>query len=123
MWEQFITDMQGRALQLDALRSSHPIQVPIANAEEVEQVFDAISYCKGGSVVRMVHAVVGKDHFVQGLRAYMREFKYGNATTGDLWKACPHPNPNPNPNPHPNLRPDPDPNSNPNPNPDPDPSP
>ena len=29
MWEQFITDMQGRALQLDALRSSHPIQVPI----------------------------------------------------------------------------------------------
>ena len=27
MWEQFITDMQGRALQLDALRSSHPIQV------------------------------------------------------------------------------------------------
>jgi hypothetical protein len=27
MWEQFITDMQGHALQLDALRSSHPIQV------------------------------------------------------------------------------------------------
>ncbi len=26
MWEQFITDMQGRALGLDALRSSHPIQ-------------------------------------------------------------------------------------------------
>ena len=61
--------------------------MPIANAEEVEQVFDAISYCKGGSVVRMVHAVVGKDKFVQGLRAYMEEFKYGNATTGDLWKA------------------------------------
>ena len=64
-----------------------PAQVPIANAEEVEQVFDAISYCKGGSVVRMVHAVVGKEKFVQGLRAYMDEFKYGNATTGDLWKA------------------------------------
>ncbi|KAH8065544.1 metalloaminopeptidase [Aureococcus anophagefferens] len=69
MWEQFITDMQGRALQLDALRSSHPIQVPIKNAEEVEQVFDAISYCKGGSVVRMVHAVVGETDFVGGLRA------------------------------------------------------
>ena len=69
MWEQFITDMQGRALQLDALRSSHPIQVPIRKAEEVEQVFDAISYCKGGSVVRMVHAVVGEEAFVSGLRA------------------------------------------------------
>ena len=87
MWEQFITDMQGRALQLDALRSSHPIQVPIRKAEEVEQVFDAISYCKGGSVVRMVHAVVGEDAFVSGLRAYMKEFAYGNATTNDLWAA------------------------------------
>ncbi|KAH8053780.1 metalloaminopeptidase [Aureococcus anophagefferens] len=91
MWEQFITDMQGRALQLDALRSSHPIQVPIKNAEEVEQVFDAISYCKGGSVVRMVHAVVGETDFVGGLRAsaraYMKEFQYGNATTDDLWAA------------------------------------
>lgn len=87
MWEQFITDMQGRALSLDALRSSHPVQVPIANAEEVEQVFDAISYCKGASVVRMVHAIVGEDKFVQGLRAYMSEFKYGNATTEDLWTA------------------------------------
>lgn len=87
MWEQFITDMQGRALSLDALRSSHPIQVPIKRAEEVEQVFDAISYCKGGSVVRMVHAVVGQDAFLKGLRAYMKEFAYGNATTNDLWAA------------------------------------
>ena len=33
--------------------------MPIGRAEEVEEVFDAISYCKGASVVRMVHAVVG----------------------------------------------------------------
>ena len=87
MWEQFIQDMQGRALDLDALRSSHPIQVPIGDADEVEQVFDAISYCKGGAVVRMVHEVVGDDAFVRGLRAYMREFAYGNAQTDDLWAA------------------------------------
>ena len=79
--------MQGRALKLDALRSSHPIQVPIAKAEEVEQVFDAISYCKGGSVVRMVHAVVGEKCFTRGLRNYMTAFKFGNATTDDLWSA------------------------------------
>ena len=79
--------MQGRALKLDALRSSHPIQVPIAKAEEVEQVFDAISYCKGGSVVRMVHAVVGEECFTRGLRNYMTAFKFGNATTDDLWSA------------------------------------
>ncbi len=32
------TDSMGAALRLDALRSSHPIQVPIGRAEEVEQV-------------------------------------------------------------------------------------
>lgn len=61
--------------------------MPIAHAEEVEQVFDAISYCKGGSVVRMVHAVLGERDFTAGLRAYMSQFAYGNATTEDLWGA------------------------------------
>ena len=37
--------------------------------EEVEQVFDAISYQKGASVVRMIHSVIGKEHFRDGLRA------------------------------------------------------
>jgi len=87
MWESFVVTMQGQALALDALRSSHPIQVPIEKAEEVEQVFDAISYCKGGAVVRMVYAVVGKDKFYEGLRRYMKSFQYGNATTADLWAA------------------------------------
>ena len=44
MWEQFVTDHLSAALRLDSLRSSHPIQVPIHHAEEVEEVFDAI--CK-----------------------------------------------------------------------------
>ena len=61
--------------------------MPIGDADEVEQVFDAISYCKGGAVVRMVNEVVGDDAFVRGLRAYMREFAYGNAQTDDLWSA------------------------------------
>ena len=43
-------------------------QVPIAHAEEVEQVFDAISYCKGACVVKMLNAVVGMDLFKKGLQ-------------------------------------------------------
>ena len=37
MWDQFVTDHLSSALKLDGLQSSHPIQVPIAHAEEVEQ--------------------------------------------------------------------------------------
>eukprot|EP00429_Kryptoperidinium_foliaceum_P024007 CAMPEP_0176138530 /NCGR_PEP_ID=MMETSP0120_2-20121206/70369_1 /TAXON_ID=160619 /ORGANISM="Kryptoperidinium foliaceum, Strain CCMP 1326" /LENGTH=65 /DNA_ID=CAMNT_0017474471 /DNA_START=72 /DNA_END=265 /DNA_ORIENTATION=+ len=35
MWSQFVVDHLSRALKLDGLQSSHPIQVPIAHAEEV----------------------------------------------------------------------------------------
>ena len=92
LWSQFINDDFSSALRLDALRSSHPIQVPINHAHEVEevraphspipdvprgvlirlrfslQVFDAISYCKGATVIRMLHAVVGEEAFRKGLK-------------------------------------------------------
>jgi puromycin-sensitive aminopeptidase len=69
------------------LLSSHPIQVPIRHAEEVEQVFDAISYCKGGSVVRMIKAVLGMANFQKGLSNYMKKYAYGNTETLDLWQS------------------------------------
>jgi len=87
MWDQFTVDDQAAALRLDSLRTSHPIQVPIAHAEEVEQVFDAISYCKGASVIRMLRAVLGFENFQKGLRLYMGRHKYGNTETFNLWGA------------------------------------
>mmetsp|Transcript_27434 Transcript_27434/g.64303 ORF Transcript_27434/g.64303 Transcript_27434/m.64303 type:complete len:894 (-) Transcript_27434:208-2889(-) len=87
VWDQFCTDALQSALVMDGMLSSHPIQVPIAHAEEVEQVFDAISYYKGGSVVRMIKAVLGMDAFRKGLGNYMVKHAYGNTETIDLWKA------------------------------------
>ncbi|KAJ1440286.1 peptidase family M1-domain-containing protein, partial [Ochromonadaceae sp. CCMP2298] len=87
MWEQYTTDGFSAALRLDALKSSHPVIVPIRHAEEVEQVFDAISYCKGSAVVNMVSAFLGPQQFQAGLQAYMARHAYGNTETGDLWAA------------------------------------
>ena len=36
-----------RALELDALDNSHPIEVAVGHPEEVGEIFDAISYSKG----------------------------------------------------------------------------
>ena len=87
MWDQFTTGHLSYAMKLDSLKSSHPIQVPIRHAEEVEEVFDGISYCKGGSVVRMIRAVLGMKAFQTGLSNYMKKFAYGNTETIDLWTA------------------------------------
>jgi aminopeptidase 2 len=45
----FINSHLERALELDARRSSHPIEVPCDDAKKVNQIFDALSYSKAGS--------------------------------------------------------------------------
>lgn len=45
----FINGHLERALELDARRSSHPIEVSCDDAKKVNQIFDALSYSKAGS--------------------------------------------------------------------------
>merc|ERR1719203_2387382 len=87
MWDQYCTDFWGQALTLDALKTSHPIQVPIKHAEEVEEVFDSISYAKGGTVIRMAKSMLGFETFKKGVQTYMKRHQYSNTETVDLWKA------------------------------------
>src|ERR1700759_2330734 len=72
---------------LDSLRSSHPIEVPVRDALEVDQIFDHISYLKGSSVIRMLTAHLGRDTFLDGVSDYLKAHEYSNATTKDLWDA------------------------------------
>lgn len=87
VWGQFVTDSMQSAFKLDALRTSHPIEVPVRNALEVDQIFDAISYLKGSSVIRMLAAHLTAETFLLGVSNYLKAHKYGNATTNDLWAA------------------------------------
>lgn len=41
--ESFVSDMMLRAMALDGLKTSHPISMTIKRAQEVDEVFDAIS--------------------------------------------------------------------------------
>jgi len=83
----FVEKSLVRALQMDAMLTSHPIEVEVSSSAQVDEIFDAISYCKGGSVVRMVNKFLGAETFKKGLRIYMDRHKYSNTVTTDLWKA------------------------------------
>jgi aminopeptidase N len=76
-----------QAFALDALRTSHPIEVPVYDGLEVDQIFDHISYLKGSSVIRMLSAHLGEKVFLQGVADYLKAHQYSNATTNDLWSA------------------------------------
>lgn len=87
VWQGYVTDTLQGALSLDSLRSSHPIEVPVKRAEEVNQIFDAISYSKGSCVLRMISKYLGEDVFMEGIRQYLKKHAYGNTQTSDLWAA------------------------------------
>jgi aminopeptidase 2 len=87
VWQNYVTDNLQSALSLDSLRSSHPIEVPVKRADEITQIFDAISYSKGSCVIRMVSKYLGEDVFMEGIRQYLKKHAFGNTTTTDLWAA------------------------------------
>ncbi|KAH8303799.1 hypothetical protein KR018_006010 [Drosophila ironensis] len=87
IWTQFVTDMYTRALELDSLKNSHPIEVPVGHPSEIDEIFDEISYNKGASVIRMLHDYIGEDDFRKGMNTYLTRHQYGNTCTEDLWTA------------------------------------
>ncbi len=81
---------KGAAMLLDALKAAHPIRADVNNAEEAGESFDAITYEKGGAVLRMIEGFLntsGEDRFRDGIRLYMRRHREANATADDLWGA------------------------------------
>ena len=87
MWTQFVNMDTNRAFSLDGLENSHPIEQTVENPAEVSQLFDAISYSKGGSVLRMLEQFLGAPVFQQGITLYLTNNSYGNARTEHLWQA------------------------------------
>ena len=78
-WTQFVAESLQTAFQLDSLRASHAIEVPVRNALEIDQIFDAISYLKGCSVIRMLSNHLDVKTFLWGVSEYLKKHAYGKA--------------------------------------------
>ncbi|XP_026167209.1 aminopeptidase N-like [Mastacembelus armatus] len=77
-----------RVFAVDALASSHPLsskEEDIQKPAQISELFDAISYSKGASVLRMLSDFLTEDVFTMGLTTYLAEFAFGNAVYKDLW--------------------------------------
>uniref|UniRef100_A0AAG5D4Y5 Aminopeptidase n=1 Tax=Anopheles atroparvus TaxID=41427 RepID=A0AAG5D4Y5_ANOAO len=74
-------------LKFDALLSSHPVSVEIGHPNQISQIFDAISYEKGSTLIRMMHLFLGEETFRNGVSRYLEKHAYGNAEQNDLWAA------------------------------------
>ncbi|CAJ2643796.1 unnamed protein product [Trifolium pratense] len=86
IWSQFLHECTD-GLKLDGLAESHPIEVEINHAREIDEIFDAISYRKGASVIRMLQSYLGAQIFQRSLASYIKRHACSNAKTEDLWAA------------------------------------
>ena len=73
------------ALALDAGKATRAVADPPAHETGIFEVFDDITYQKGGAVLGMFEAQIGEEVFWTGLRNYMAAHRYSNATADDLW--------------------------------------
>ncbi len=85
VWQDFVRTQTSGALGRDGLKSTHPIEAKVKDPEEIEELFDEISYGKGASILRMIEAYIGADNFRKGVAKYLEKFRYSNASGSDLW--------------------------------------
>lgn len=87
MWAQFMALDFAAGMDKDQLKNTHPIEVEVHHPNDIDEIFDDISYRKGSSVIRMLAAYMGAESFRKGLAYYLKKHAYKNATTSDLWKS------------------------------------
>ncbi len=88
-WQVWATSGVDRAsaMSTDSLRASRPIEYKVGRPEEAEDMFDVITYDKGGAVLRMIERYLGYDTFRRGLNLYLERHRFSNTATTDLWEA------------------------------------
>jgi aminopeptidase N len=72
------------AYDVDRTAGSNAIRQPLENLKEAGTLYGAIIYQKAPIVMRQLETIMGPDAFRDGLREYLRQHKFGNASWPDL---------------------------------------
>jgi aminopeptidase N len=84
--QSVIGELDG-TLNLDAQPTTRAIRAKADTREEIEQMFDGISYGKASDVLLMVENYLGEETFRKGVHNYLAAHLYSNATAEDFWGA------------------------------------
>ena len=82
---QYFDEVIATAFSADSLIHTHPISVDVSTPEEINEIFDEISYEKGGTFLHMLEDFATPKVFRAGLHSYLKTHSYSNATKYDLW--------------------------------------
>ena len=78
---------RNTTLDLDAQRTTRTIRAKAETPDEINEMFDGITYGKAGTMLLMVENYEGEETFRRGVHNYLSAHMYGNATAEDFWNA------------------------------------
>jgi aminopeptidase N len=81
---RFLTAHYPSAYGVDRTAGTHPIRQELANLNEAGSLYGAIIYQKAPIVMRQLERILGEEKFQEGLRIYLKDYQFGNATWLDL---------------------------------------
>ncbi|MDZ4674407.1 MAG: M1 family aminopeptidase, partial [Gemmatimonadota bacterium] len=81
---RFFQANHASAYGVDRTAGANPIRQDLENLREAGSLYGAIIYQKAPIVMRQLEAIVGEDQFREGLRRYLDQHRFSNATWPDL---------------------------------------
>ncbi|XP_030049270.1 LOW QUALITY PROTEIN: leucyl-cystinyl aminopeptidase [Microcaecilia unicolor] len=69
----------------DSLNSSYPVSSAVETPVQIDEMFDALSYIKGASILQMLKAFLSEDVFHHAIVMYLTSHEYGTTKSDDLW--------------------------------------
>lgn len=85
-WDTFGAS-RAAAMIVDGLKSTRPIEYEVRRPEEMNGMFDVLTYEKGASVLRQLEQYLTEPVFQKGISIYLQRHQFANTETQDLWAA------------------------------------
>jgi aminopeptidase N len=86
-WKTFYLRNKPVAYGTDATAGTTPVWQALDNLEQAKSNYGPIVYNKAPGVLRQLNYLVGEQAFQRGVRRFLTEHPYGNATWRDLLRA------------------------------------
>ena len=81
---RFLVQHYPSAYNVDRTVGANPIRQPLDNLKEAGGLYGPIIYDKAPIVMRQLEVMLGEDNLRDGLREYLKQFAFANATWADL---------------------------------------
>ena len=86
-WQTSTQRARADAMRADRLVSARRVEEPMRTDDDLGNLWDAITYQKGQTVLAMFEAWLGPERFQAGVRRYIQRHAWGTATGDDFFQA------------------------------------